>query len=329
MEHDVQSIISGIGIIPVISIEDEEKAVPLAHALSDGGIPAAEITFRTAVAEGAIKKISQNCPDIFLGAGTVLNIEQCDRALSAGAKFIVSPGYNSDLVHYCLSKNVPVFPGCVNASDLTRAVNDGLTIVKYFPAEQSGGLAGLKALAPVFPSLRFMPTGGINANNLLNYLSYDRIIACGGSWMVKKELIEAENWSEITQLCKNAVQTMLGFEVYHVGINCANPEQSQQDSQSFSSIFQFALRSGNSSNFASERLEFTKHPYLGTHGHIAIGTWSMDRALYHLAAQGIEFREDTRKRDKSGKTTSIYLKQEIAGFAVHLLQKGMGEKKHG
>ena len=130
--------ISNIGIIPVIAIEDDKKAVPLAKALAAGGIPAAEVTFRTAAAETAIQNISQSCPEILLGAGTVLNIEQCDRALAAGAKFIVSPGYNEDLVQYCISKNVPVFPGCVNASDLTRAVNAGLSVVKFFPAEQSG-----------------------------------------------------------------------------------------------------------------------------------------------------------------------------------------------
>ena len=321
MEHEIKKILSGIGIIPVISIEDETKAVPLARALSDGGIPAAEITFRTAAAEAAIKNISRHCPDIFLGAGTVLNIEQCNRALSAGARFIVSPGYNTDLVQYCISKNVPVFPGCVNASDLTRAVNDGLQVVKFFPAEQAGGLAALKALAPVFPSLQFMPTGGINTCNLLDYLRYDRIIACGGTWMVKKELIASECWSEITQLCKNAVRTMLGFEVCHVGINCADARQSEQNAQLFDSIFHLAFRSGNSSNFAGDYLEFTKQPSPGTHGHIAIGTWSMDRALYHLSARGIEFREETRKTDQHGKTTSIYLKREIAGFAIHLLQK--------
>ncbi|MDE6454490.1 MAG: bifunctional 4-hydroxy-2-oxoglutarate aldolase/2-dehydro-3-deoxy-phosphogluconate aldolase, partial [Dysosmobacter sp.] len=171
--------VSDIGIIPVIAIEDAGKAVPLARALTAGGLPAAEVTFRTAAGEEAIRRIAQNCPEVLVGAGTVLNLDQCGRALAAGAKFIVSPGYNEELVNYCVEKGVPVFPGCVNASDMTRAVNAGLKVVKFFPAEQSGGVAFLKALAPVLP-LNFMPTGGVNTKNLLDYLSFERIAACGG-----------------------------------------------------------------------------------------------------------------------------------------------------
>ena len=226
--NEVLAKVQQIGVIPVIAIEDAAKAVPLARALTAGGIPAAEVTFRTAAGEEAIRQIAQNCPEVLVGAGTVLNEEQCDRAIAAGARFIVSPGYNEALVAHCQARGIPVLPGCVNASDMTRAVNAGLEVVKFFPAEQSGGLSFLKALAPVFPKLSFMPTGGVSAKNLMDYLGYDRIVACGGTWMVKKDLIEAEQWDEITRVCREAVKTMLGFSLHHVGINCADEAEADR-----------------------------------------------------------------------------------------------------
>lgn len=311
---------SNIGIIPVIAIEDAAKAVPLARALTAGGLPAAEVTFRTAAGEEAIRQIAQNCPEVLVGAGTVLNLDQCDRALAAGAKFIVSPGYNEALVNHCIEKGVPVFPGCVNASDMTRAVNAGLKIVKFFPAEQSGGVAFLKALAPVLP-LNFMPTGGVNTKNLMDYLSFDRIAACGGTWMVKKDLIEGEKWDEITAICKDAVKTMLGFELRHVGVNCADEAEAEKTAKAFAAVFGFEYKPGSSSIFAGTALECMKKPYLGANGHIAIATNSIDRAVYHLGLQGVEFDESTRKTDAKGRTKAIYLKETFGGFAVHLVQK--------
>lgn len=318
--NEVLQRASNIGIIPVIAIEDANKAVPLARALTAGGLPAAEVTFRTAAGEEAIRQIAQNCPEVLIGAGTVLNLDQCDRALAAGARFIVSPGYNDALVAHCIEKGVPVFPGCVNASDMTKAVNAGLKIVKFFPAEQSGGVSFLKALAPVLP-LDFMPTGGVNTKNLMDYLSFDRIAACGGTWMVKKDLIEGERWNEITHICKEAVKTMLGFELRHVGINCADAAEAERTAKAFSAVFGLEYKPGNSSVFAGSAVECMKGPYLGANGHIAIGTNSVDRAVYHLGLQGVEFDASTRKTDAKGKTKAIYLKDTFGGFAVHLVQK--------
>lgn len=317
---DIMQTVSNIGIIPVIAIEDAAKAVPLARALTAGGLPAAEVTFRTAAGEEAIRQIARNCPEVLVGAGTVLNLEQCDRALAAGAKFIVSPGYNEALVNHCIEKNVPVFPGCVNASDMTRAVNAGLKVIKFFPAEQSGGVAFLKALAPVLP-LSFMPTGGVNTRNLMDYLSFDRITACGGTWMVKKDLIEGERWDEITAICKDAVKTMLGFELRHVGVNCASEAEAEKTARAFAAVFGMECKPGNSSVFAGTAVECMKEPYLGEHGHIAIGVNSVDRAVYHLGLQGVEFDESTRKTNAQGRTSAIYLKETFGGFAVHLVQK--------
>lgn len=313
--------IQEIGVIPVIAIENAEQAVPLANALTAGGIPAAEVTFRTAAGEEAIRNIAGSCPEVLVGAGTILNAEQCDRAIAAGAKFIVSPGYNEGLLAHCQARGIPVLPGCVNASDMTKAVNAGLEAVKFFPAQQSGGLDFLKALAPVFPKLRFMPTGGVSAKNLAEYLNFDRVMACGGTWMVKKELIQGEQWEEITRISRDAVKTMLGFSLHHVGVNCADEEQARKTAKTLCAIFGLDYKEGNSSVFAAPAVECMKQPYLGIHGHIAIGTGDVDRAVYHLGRRGVEFDTSTCKTDEQGRTKAIYLKGEFAGFAVHLVRK--------
>lgn len=318
---EVLKQMSAVGVIPVIAVSDAEKAVPLARALSAGGLPAAEVTFRTAAGEAAIRKIAENCPEILLGAGTVLNLDQCDRAIAAGARFIVSPGYDERLVAHCQERNVTVLPGCTTASDMTRAANAGLRAVKFFPAEQSGGVNFLKALAPVYPQLNFMPTGGVNTKNLQAYLSFDRVTACGGTWMVKGELIEEERWEEITQICKAAVRTMLDFSIRHVGVNCGDEAEAERTAKAFSAVFGWEYCPGEASAFAGTAVECMKRPGLGAKGHIAVGTPDVDRAAYHLARRGVAFEEATRKRDAGGKTTAIYLKDSFCGFAVHLVRK--------
>ena len=317
--NDVLKLVSNIGIIPVIAIEDANKAVPLAKALVAGGLPAAEVTFRTAAGEEAIRQIAQNCPEVLVGAGTVLNIDQCDRAVAAGAKFIVSPGYNEELVAHCLEIGIPVLPGTADASEMTQAVNAGLKVVKFFPAEVAGGLDYLKALAPVFP-IQFMPTGGVNTKNMMDYLNFDRILACGGSWMVKKDLIEGECWDEITAICKEAVKKMLGLSIRHLGINCADEAEAQKTAKTLCTLFGFEYKDGNSSVFAGAGIECMKAPRMGKMGHIAIGANNVDRAIAKLAADGVEFDESTRKTDAKGRTTFIYLKDEFCGFALHLVQ---------
>ena len=173
------------GVVPVVVLEDAEDAVPLAQALVEGGLLSAEVTFRTAAAEESIRRMTEAFPQMLVGAGTVLTKEQVDAAAAAGAKFIVSPGFDPEIVDYCLEKKIPVLPGCISPSEVAQAVKRGLTIVKFFPAEQAGGIAMIKAMAAPYVGLKFMPTGGINAGNLTEYLSCDKILCCGGSWMVK------------------------------------------------------------------------------------------------------------------------------------------------
>jgi 2-dehydro-3-deoxyphosphogluconate aldolase/(4S)-4-hydroxy-2-oxoglutarate aldolase len=195
-----------IGIVPVIAISDVDKAVPLANALLAGDIPCAEVTFRTAEGEESIRRIAAEVPEIILGAGTVLSVDQVDKAIDAGAKFIVSPGFNLKIVNHCLEKNVAVTPGCLTPSEMEAAMDLGLDVVKFFPAEQGGGLDYIKAVAAPYTGLYFIPTGGINPANLRKYIAFKNVLACGGSWMVKKELIEAGNFAEIKRLCREAVQ---------------------------------------------------------------------------------------------------------------------------
>jgi len=196
--------IQKMGIIPVVVIDDVKDAEPLAKALCEGGLPCAEVTFRTAAAEESIRIMAEKFPEMLIGAGTVLTTDQVDRAVAAGAKFIVSPGTNPKVVKYCVEKNIPITPGTCTPSEVEQALEHGLEVVKFFPAEQAGGLKMIKAMAAPYVGVKFMPTGGISPENVREYLAYDRIIACGGSWMVKGDLIKAGNFDKIVELTKEA-----------------------------------------------------------------------------------------------------------------------------
>ena len=193
-------------VVPVVVLDDAEDAAPLAEALVKGGLPCAEVTFRTEAAEESIRIMSEKYPEMLVGAGTVLTTEQVDRAVAAGAKFIVSPGFDPEIVDYCMEKNIPVFPGCVSPSEVAQAVKRGLKVVKFFPAEQAGGLAMLKAMAAPYTMLKFMPTGGINTKNLKEYLGFSKILCCGGSWMVKGDMIKNKEFDKITEMTKEATE---------------------------------------------------------------------------------------------------------------------------
>ena len=303
--------ISKIGIVPVIALDHVEDAAPLAKALCDGGLPCAEVTFRTAAAEESIRIMAEQFPEMLVGAGTVLTTEQVDRAVNAGAKFIVSPGLNPKVVKYCVEKGIPVTPGCSNPSDVEVAIELGLDVVKFFPAEAAGGLNMIKSMAAPYVNMKFMPTGGINAKNLTNYLDFNKIIACGGSWMVSKDLVAAKDWAGITALTKEAVSTMLGFKLLHVGVNNASEEAAASDSAKFATLLGQDVKVGNSSMFVGSLIEMMKNPGRGTCGHIAIQTNYLARAMYHLEKRGFVFDESSFKYDAKGNITVAYLKDEI------------------
>ena len=194
-----------VGVVPVVVLEDVKDAVPLAQALVEGGLPCAEVTFRTAAAEESIRLMTEKFPEMLVGAGTVLTTEQVDAAVKAGAKFIVSPGFDPEIVDYCLKKEIPVLPGCISPSEVAQAVKRGLKTVKFFPAEQFGGVATIKAMTAAYVGIKIMPTGGINPKNVREYLACDKIFACGGSWMVKGNLVARGDFDQITELTKEAV----------------------------------------------------------------------------------------------------------------------------
>ncbi len=308
------------GIVPVIKVDDAADAVPLCRALAEGGLPVAEITFRTAAAPDAIAAVSRELPDVLLGAGTVLTCEQVDRAVAAGAKYIVSPGINPEVVRHCQKVGVPILPGCANPSDIETALSLGLKTVKFFPAEAIGGLPLIKALAAPYVDVTFVPTGGISEKNLLDYLSFSKIAACGGSWMVPEAAIKAKDWAQIRELTANAVRLMLGFELAHVGINCDAPEGAKTVADSFAALLGWTAKEGNTSIFVGTGLEIMKAKGRGAMGHLAIRTNSVPRARAYLESKGHRFNEESANV-KDGKTIAIYTEGEIGGFAVHLLQK--------
>ncbi len=318
--NSVLEQISKIGIVPVIALDRVEDAEPLAKALIEGGLPCAEVTFRTDAAEESIRIMASKFPEMLVGAGTVLTTEQVDRAVNAGAKFIVSPGLNPKVVKYCVDKGIPVTPGTTNPSDIEQAIELGLEVVKFFPAEAAGGLNMIKSMAAPYTKMKFMPTGGINPKNLKSYLDFGKIIACGGSWMVTKDMVNAGDFEGIKKLTKEAVELMLGFEVKHVGINCNSEDEACSVADAFGA-FGFEKKVGGSSVFAGTGIEVMKSKYLGANGHIAVGTNYIERAIYHLENRGCKFDMSTAKYDAKGNMKAVYLEGDFGGFAVHLVQK--------
>lgn len=194
------------GIIPVIKLENPDDIIPLSEALLKGGINVAEITFRTSAAEDAIKKLKSINNEMIIGAGTVLTTDNAERAIAAGAEFIVSPGFNPKIVDYCINRNFPIAPGISIPSEIEQALERGLDVVKFFPAEQSGGLPKIKAMSAAYGDIMFIPTGGISADNLSSYISFNKVLACGGTFMVKDSLIKEKQWNTISELSRKAVE---------------------------------------------------------------------------------------------------------------------------
>ena len=318
--HPVLKQISDIGIVPVIAIDDAEKAVPLAKALAAGGLPVAEVTFRTAAGEAAIRAISREVPEMLVGAGTVLTHDQLDRALDAGARFIVSPGFNPDTVRYGLSKGALMIPGTATPGEMEQAMSMGLDVVKFFPAGVYGGLSAMKALSGPFGGIKFIPTGGVNTQNIGEFIAAPFIHAVGGSWVCPKADIAAGNFEKITELCKQARSAALGFEVAHIGVNCEDAAAASAVCEKLNEAFDLPVKDGSSSMFASSGIEVMKTMFKGKNGHIAIRTNSVELAAAELAKKGFAYDESSAKY-KNGRMTVAYLKDEFGGFAVHLLQK--------
>lgn len=307
------------GLVPVIKVKRAEDAVPLCRALAEGGLPVAEITFRTDAAEEAIRRVHDELPEVILGTGTVLTTEQVDRAVAAGASYIVSPGINPQVVRHCQEKGVPVLPGCANPTDIETALSLGLETVKFFPAEALGGLKMIKALAGPYPNVRFVPTGGVNEKNLVEYLSFPKIAACGGSWMAPDDAIAAQDWPRICALASAAVKNLLNMKLAHVAVNCADDEEARDVANLLCAILGGAPEERTKSFFATPSFEIMKYNGRGTKGHIAISTPNLERAIWHMRRRGFEFDFSDATYTADGRAKLVYFAKEIGGFAVHLL----------
>ena len=316
--NDIWKKIHDIGIVPVIALDRVEDAAPLAKALCAGGLPVAEVTYRTAAAHDAMIEMRKACPDMIIGAGTVLNREQVDSAIDAGAEFIVSPGTNADTIAYCQERGIPILPGTANAADLETASAFGLEVVKFFPAEPLGGLKMIKALSAPYNKLKFMPTGGIKENNVNDYLNDPVILACGGTWMIDKKAIEAGDFAKIESLTRGAVKAMLGIHIKHVAVNEENGNGAQLAEQ-FAKLFGGEVRETSKGWFGSDFVEIMSAAKAkGKHGHIAIGVNNVDRAKRYYESLGYTFDESTATYDEKGNMKFIYFNEEIGGFGIHL-----------
>jgi len=317
--HPILQKIHSLGIVPVVKIDAPAHALPLGEALLAGDLPVAEITFRTAAAEESIKRLSGELPDLLVGAGTVITSEQAEKAIKAGAKFIVSPGFNEPVVDYCLEHGVPVTPGVNSPSQIEQGLYKGLEVLKFFPAEASGGMAMLKAMSAPYNNLKFIPTGGIKTANMHEYLDFSKVLAIGGSWMVKPEFIAEERFEEVTRLSREAVVSMLGFSLQHIGINTSDEAAAKRGATLFSTFFPGKLGESEKSMMVGGAVELMKVPGRGTDGHIAIGTTNITRAAAFLERKGFAL-DHQNAVEKDGRVKALFLQDEIAGFAVHLLE---------
>lgn len=322
MNFDVMDRIGRAGLVPVVVLEQVEDAVPVAQALLAADLDIMEITMRTEAGIAAIRAVSEHVPEMLVGAGTILSLAKCQEAVAAGARFIVSPGYDPVIVNWCIANQIPVTPGCVTPTEITTALNAGIKTVKFFPANIYGGVKGCSNLYAPFKSvgLSFIPTGGVNNDNLGEYADKPFIHAVGGGWLCDPASVSSHNYVAITETAKAAVSALLGFEVVHVGINQESETAASEVSLALNKAFGFAVKEGALSNFASAAIEIYKYPFLGTMGHLAIRTNSVTRAIHYLSRRGFQVDMTTAKY-KNDRISTVYLTDEIGGFALHLMQK--------
>ena len=308
------------GVIPVVKVNAPGQAVSVADALQAGGLPIVEIPFRSDAAEEAIRLLRTKRPDLTVGAGTILTKAQAERAIDAGAHFMVTPGFNPSIAEYCAEQDIEFMPGVNTPGEIEQAMALGLFMLKFFPAKTSGEVSAIKALQSVYPNTEFIPMGGVNTDNLATYLRLKNCPAVGGTWIAPSDLVESENYGEITRRAEEALEIAAGFDLAHVGINAGSSDEAKRIAEEFSIVFGFPVKEGNSSVFAGDGFEIMKKQGLGSHGHLAIHTNKVDVALGLLERRGIDVRPETVK-EVDGSVRAVYLKPEVAGFAIHLLQR--------
>lgn len=303
------------GITPLIKINNVRDALPLMGALTAANVNVVEITFRTPATAEAIKLISSKCTNMTVGAGTVISVEQVNSAVLAGAKYIVTPSFNPKVVDRCLELEVPVFPGCSNPTDIEQAYERGLRVVKFFPAELLGGVDMLKALSGPYPFMKFIPTGGINASNLNKYLAFDKVLCCGGSFLVNEDLVKQGKFDEITLNTRNAINEMLNIKLDHIAIN----SDMQQGTELLKTFNKLVGRNYIESENRVCGIEIVRENHNDDIGHVAFSSPNLERCIYYLEQRGFEVDKDTIVKENN-RIQKLRLVGDNAGFTIQLIK---------
>ena len=320
MISDNMRTIFEIGLVPLIVLDDADDALPLGQALVRGGIPIAEVTFRTDACLDVIKAM-KTIPELIVGAGTVHNVKQAEAAVKAGAEFIITPAYNPQVTQWCVEHDVDIMPGTVSPADIEAANGLGLDVCKFFPAGAYGGTKTLKALAGPFAAMKFIPTGGVNCDNMNDYLDLPNVAAVGGSFITPSELVKAKDWDGLAKHCQNLVRHMLDFTIGHVGLHVPGRAEAEAVTDGLCRLMAQDKIPGADNFFAGSIAEICDHEMPGTKGHICVDTRDMPRALAYYRHQGIELDENHCYRDENGNIKVAFLKETVGGFSVHLRRK--------
>jgi len=308
------------GVIPVVTMENSAHASKVADTLKEGGLPLIEVTLRTEAGLAAIEQIANQCPDVLLGAGTVNSIEEAKAAQLAGAQFLVAPGFNPKLAEYCLKEEIPFFPGVITPGEIDQAKGMGFMNLKLFPIEAAGGLPWLKAVGAPHPDIRFIPTGGINPGNLVQYIRHPLVLACGGSWLADKQSIADQNFDSIREKAQQAVQSVLGFTLHHGGVHFSDFDQAIEAAKGFKTLINGDMFVAGTSAMVDGKVEFMSGNQYAEKGHIALGTNSIPRALSYFAGHKIYKIRDSEIINDKNEIIAVYLDYKIDEFAVHIVK---------
>lgn len=309
-----------IGLVPLIILDDAKDALPLGKALVKGGIPVAEVTFRTHACLDIIRAM-KTIPEMIVGAGTVHNVDQAKAAIEAGAEFIITPAYNPQVTQWCIDNQIDIMPGTVSPADIEAANGLGLEVCKFFPAEVYGGAKTLKALAGPFADMKFIPTGGVNAENMNEYLNLPNVAAVGGSFITPADLVQSKDWDGIAAHCQNLVRHLLDFTLGHVGLHVPGRAEAEKVTDGLCRLMNQNKIPGVDNFFAGTMAEICDHEMPGINGHICIDTRDMPRALAYYKRQGIALDEEHCYRDERGNIKVAFLKETVGGFSIHLRKK--------
>lgn len=318
--NNILKQISEIGMIPVLTIDKKERALPLAKALSKGGLPLMEVMLRSEDALACIEIIAKELPDFIIGAGTVLTVDLAKKAIDAGAMFLVAPGFNPEVVRYALERNIPIVPGTVTPTEVEAARALGVHTLKFFPAVQQGGLDTMKLLSGSYPDVRWVPTGDMTRDLVKEYLPFCKVAATGGDFMLKYDDIHSDNYEKITADVEETILEYLDLRIDHFGFNSSGSVEANALAAKLGDVFHLGIDHHAHSTFAGKLFEVCHEPVAESLAHIGIGSRDALRAYHYLKRCGIEFDESSLKFKEDGRLYKAYLRERIGGFAFHLFQ---------